>query len=91
MQMQSVDQGQLMIVTALGGSREVRTRLTDLGFTPGTPICIINRSQDSVIIKVRGSRIMLNNALASAIKVEQGQDEGGFYRGKYQSQYCFGR
>ncbi|TWH46169.1 FeoA family protein [Sporomusa sp. KB1] len=91
MQIQSMDQGQLMIVTALGGSREVRARLTDLGFTPGTPVGILSRSYESIIVKVRGSRIMLNNLLASAIYVEQGRDEGGVYSGKYQSQYCLGR
>lgn len=89
--MQSANQGQLMIVTALGGSKEVRARLTDLGFTPGTPVCVLSRSHESIIVKVRGSRIMLNNLLASNIKVEQGREEGGFYSGKYQSEYCFGR
>ncbi len=89
--MHSADQGQLMLVTALGGSKEVRARLTDLGFTPGTPVCVLSRSHESIIVKIRGSRIMLNNLLASNIKVEQGREEGGFYSGKYQSQYCFGR
>ena len=91
MQIDTVDQGQLMIVTALGGPREVRVRLTDLGFTPGTPICVLSRSHESVIVKVRGGRIMLNNHLAANIEVEQGQEKGGLYSGKFQSKYCFGR
>ncbi|HWR08923.1 FeoA family protein [Sporomusa sp.] len=61
---------QLMIVTALGGPREVRSRLTDLGFTPGTPVCVLSRTNESVIVKVRGSRIMLNNSLACNIAVK---------------------
>ena len=89
--MQSANQGQLMRVTALGGPKDIRARLTDLGFTPGTPVCVISRSQESVIVKVRGSRIMLNNLLAANIKVQQGREEGGFFSGKYPSKYCFGR
>lgn len=89
--MQSAEQGQLMLVTALGGPKEVRTRLTDLGFTPGTPVCVLSRSHDSIIVKVRGSRIMLNNLLASNISVEQGRQEGGLFSGKYPSKYCFSR
>lgn len=91
MQMNAAGQGQLMIVTSLGGPREVRVRLTDLGFTPGTPICVLSRSQESIIVKVRGGRIMLNKLLAASIEVEQGQEKGGLYSDKFPSKYCFGR
>lgn len=70
MPLHNMDTSQLMIVAALGGTREVRARLTDLGFTPGTPVAVLSRSHESVIVKVRGSRIMLNNSLACNIKVK---------------------
>lgn len=84
-------QGQLMLVSAIGGSKEVRARLTDLGFTPGTPVCVLSKSHDSIIVKVRGSRIMVNNQLAANIKIAQPRQEGGRYHGTYTSQYCFSR
>lgn len=64
------DLSQQLTVTTLEGSREVQECLADLGFTPGTPVSVVSRNKNSVIIKVRNSHIMLNNTLASSIKVQ---------------------
>ncbi|BBB89469.1 MAG TPA: FeoA family protein [Methylomusa anaerophila] len=57
------------IVTDLGGSREERSRLSDLGFIPGTPVYVVSCHPTALVISVRGSRIMLNHSMARHIHV----------------------
>lgn len=77
MQIDHVKSRQLMIVIALDGSKEMRRRLTDLGFTPGTPVCVISRTCKSIIVKLKGKYIMLSKQMAYTVKVEQGREKRG--------------
>lgn len=57
-------------VVRIDGPHDIRMRLTDLGFTTATPVCVVSRNGQSILVQVRGSRIMLNNVLAGYINVQ---------------------
>ncbi|WP_143122557.1 FeoA family protein [Sporomusa acidovorans] len=51
-----------------------------MGFTPGTPVCVISRTCESIIVKLKGRYIMLSKQMAYTVKVEQGREREGFHR-----------
>jgi len=63
------DAGEELTVKRVGGPAEIRQHLEDLGFTPGAPVCIINRLGGNVIVKVKDSRIAINSEMARRIMV----------------------
>lgn len=67
----SVEEQQEMKITGLTGSRAQRTRMLQMGFTPGTRIRIIRRApmNDPVEIKVRGTSVLLRRDECQNIKV----------------------
>ena len=52
---------QEMQIIGVNGSREQKTRMLQMGFTPGTRVRILRRAPmaDPVEIKVRGTRMLL--------------------------------
>jgi ferrous iron transport protein A len=62
---------QEMRITGMTGSHAQKTRMLQMGFTPGTRVRIIRRAPmaDPVEIKVRGTRMLLRRDECQNIKV----------------------
>jgi ferrous iron transport protein A len=63
------DSGEEQIIKKIGGSEEVRHHLANLGFTVGGTVTVINSLGGNVIVKVKESRIAINEELAKRIFV----------------------
>lgn len=61
--------GTQQIVKKIGGSPEVKKHLENLGFYVGGEVSVISMLGGNVIVKVKESRIALNDELARKIKV----------------------
>ncbi len=61
------DQGQLISIIKITGNDEVRQHLAELGFVIGEEITIVNKNGGNVIVKVKDSRIALDQTLANRI------------------------
>ncbi len=61
--------GETQIVKKIGGSEEVRRHLENLGFTVGGTVTIINSLAGNVIVKVKDSRIAINEDMARRIMI----------------------
>ncbi len=57
------------IIRRISGSDKVRAHLNNLGFTTGEEIMLINRINDSVIVKIKGVSLAISNELAKKIFV----------------------
>lgn len=64
------NEGRALQVVHVDGTAPIRTRLTELGFTPGVKVCVISKNNECVIVKVRDSRIMLNCLMACRVNVQ---------------------
>lgn len=63
------DSGDEQIIKKIGGSEEVRHHLANLGFTVGGTVTVINSLGGNVIVKVKESRIAINEEMARKIMV----------------------
>ena len=63
------DTGSENIVRKVGGSAEVKQHLADLGFNVGTPVMVVAAMGGNVIVKVKESRVAINEDLARKIMV----------------------
>ncbi len=63
------DFGEEQIIKKIGGNEEVKHHLENLGFTVGGTVTIVNSLNGNVIVKVKDSRIALNEDLARRIMV----------------------
>ena len=63
------DDGEELIVQKVGGLPETKRHLEDMGFTAGSVISLINRVGGNVIVKVKESRVAINEDLARKIMV----------------------
>ncbi len=61
--------GEENIIKKIGGSPEVKKHLENLGFNVGGTVTIINTLGGNVIVKVKESRIAINNEMARKIMV----------------------
>lgn len=61
--------GKENIIKRIGGSPEVRRHLEDMGFTPGGSVTLISAVGGNVIVKVKESRVALDEALAKKVMV----------------------
>lgn len=61
--------GTPQIIKRIGGSPEVKKHLEDLGFHVGSKISVISTLGGDMIIKVKESRIAVDNELARKIMV----------------------
>jgi len=62
---------QEMQIVGVTGSQEQKTRMLQMGFTPGTKVRIVRRAPmaDPLEIKVRGTRMMLRRDECQNIRV----------------------
>ena len=58
------DKEEEQIIKKIGGSDEVKRHLENLGFTVGGSVSVINSLGGNVIVKVKESRIAINEDLA---------------------------
>jgi ferrous iron transport protein A len=61
--------GEENIIKKIGGSPDVKKHLEDLGFTVGGAVTVISTLGGNVIVKVKESRIAVNEDLARRIMV----------------------
>ncbi|MCQ2558711.1 MAG: ferrous iron transport protein A [Oscillospiraceae bacterium] len=61
--------GEAQIIKKIGGNPEVKKHLENLGFCVGGEITIISSLGGNLIIKVKESRVAINNELARKIMV----------------------
>lgn len=63
--------GQTAILKDIFWGTKLRSKLYDMGMTPGTPISMISASgRGPVILDVRGSRLALGRGIIEKIEVE---------------------
>ena len=61
--------GEEQIIKKIGGSDEVKRHLENLGFTVGGSVTIVNSLAGNVIVKVKESRVAINENMARRIMV----------------------
>lgn len=61
---------QEVVIQRVGGGPEIRQHLADLGFVPGGAVTVITSLGGNLIIKVKESRVALNEELARRIMVQ---------------------
>lgn len=57
------------IVKKIGGSDEVKRHLANLGFTVGGTVAVVNSLSGNLIVKVKESRVAINEDMARRIMV----------------------
>jgi ferrous iron transport protein A len=63
------DTGVELIVRKIGGSPEIKKHLEDLGFTVGGSVSVVSKLGENVIVRVKESRIAINDEMARRIMV----------------------
>ena len=58
-----------LIIKKVSGSPEVKKHLENLGFIPGSNVAIVNRASGNLIVRVKESRIAINEEMARKIMV----------------------
>ncbi len=61
--------GKDQIIKKIGGSDEVKRHLENLGFTVGSTVSIVNSLAGNVIVKVKESRVAINEDMARRIMI----------------------
>ena len=61
--------GEESIIRRIGGSPEVKKHLENLGFTVGGSVTIITSLNGNVIVKVKESRVAINDEMARKIMI----------------------
>ena len=63
------DKGEELIIKKVGGSPEVKLHLENLGFVVGGSVTVISTLGGNVIVKVKDSRIAINDEMARKIMI----------------------
>ncbi|MBQ4483200.1 MAG: ferrous iron transport protein A [Lachnospiraceae bacterium] len=61
--------GEENVIKKIGGSPEVKRHLENLGFTPGGKVTLVSILGGNVIVRVKESRIALNEDMARKVMV----------------------
>lgn len=61
--------GEEHIIRKVGGSAAVKKHLENLGFVAGGSVAVISSLQGNVIVKVKESRVVINDEMARRIIV----------------------
>jgi len=62
-------EGEENIIKKIGGSPEIKKHLEDLGFVVGGSVSLIAALNGNVIVKVKESRIAINDEMARRIMI----------------------
>ncbi len=63
------DAGNEQVIKKIGGSDEVKHHLENLGFTVGATVTVVNSLAGNIIVKVKESRVAINEEMARKIMV----------------------
>lgn len=63
------DAGEEQVIKKIGGSDEVKHHLENLGFTVGSTVTVVNSLAGNIIVKVKESRVAINEDMARKIMV----------------------
>ena len=63
------DPGEESVIRRIGGSPEVKKHLENLGFVVGGTVSVITALNGNVIVKVKESRVALNDEMARKIMI----------------------
>ncbi|MBP5406322.1 ferrous iron transport protein A [bacterium] len=63
------DAGEEQVIKKIGGSDEVKHHLENLGFTVGSTVTVVNSLAGNIIVKVKESRVAINEEMARKIMV----------------------
>ncbi len=69
MPLSMVNTGEKVLIQRVGGLEETKRFLTNLGFTEGAEVEVVNAINGNMIVKVRDSRIAINLDMAKKIMV----------------------
>ena len=61
--------GEETLIRRIGGSPEVKQHLENLGFVAGTPVTVIAAINGNMIVKVRETRVAIDDELARRIMI----------------------
>ena len=61
--------GEEILIRKVGGSPEIRQHLENLGFVAGAPVTVIASVNGNLIVKVKESRVAINDELARRIMI----------------------
>ncbi|MBQ4297302.1 MAG: ferrous iron transport protein A [Clostridia bacterium] len=61
--------GEENIIKKVGGNPEVKKHLEDLGFVAGETVSVITAMGGNVIVKVKESRVAINDEMARKIMI----------------------
>lgn len=61
--------GEAATVRRVSGTPEVKKHLADLGFVPGSSVTVISCLNGNVIVRVKESRVAIDDAMARKIMV----------------------
>ena len=61
--------GEELMIKKVGGSAEIKKHLEDLGFTVGGSVTVVNKLGENVIVKIKDSRLAINEDMARKIMV----------------------
>ena len=61
--------GEEAVIRKIGGSPEVKLHLENLGFNVGSTVTVVSSLRGSVIVKVKESRVAINDELARKIMI----------------------
>lgn len=61
--------GSEVTVTSINGAPAVKQHLSDMGFSEGSKVTVIQKINTGLIVKVKESRIAIDKSMASKIQV----------------------
>ncbi|MDO5026965.1 MAG: FeoA family protein [Tissierellia bacterium] len=61
--------GKENIVKKIGGKKEIKAHLEDLGFVSGARVIIVSRIGGNLIVNIKQSRIAISQEMASKIMI----------------------
>ncbi|MBP3729667.1 MAG: ferrous iron transport protein A [Lachnospiraceae bacterium] len=64
-----MDPGEEISVKRVGGSPEVKKHLENMVFVPGHMVSVVSKNGGNLIVKVKESRVALNEQMAGKIMV----------------------
>lgn len=63
------DPGEECVIKKIGGNEEIKRHLENLGFTTGGSVTLISCLSGNVIVKVKESRIALDEEMARKVMI----------------------
>lgn len=61
--------GEEYLVKKIGGLEETKHHLKNLGFVPGTEVCVVAIMNGNLIVQIKDARVALSRELAAKITI----------------------